>query len=58
MRRFGLLGAAALLGLAACQPAETPQQVQARAARLMPVALQHPSPVLVEDDEDADDSDR
>lgn len=30
MRRIGLLGAAALLGLAACQPAETPQQMQAR----------------------------
>ena len=30
MRRFGLLGAAALLGLAGCQRAETPQQVQAR----------------------------
>ncbi len=33
MRGFGLLGAAALLGLAACQPAETPQQMQARMDR-------------------------
>ncbi len=33
MRGFALLGAAALLGLAACQPAETPQQMQARMER-------------------------
>ncbi len=30
MHRFGLLGAAALLGVAACQPTETPEQMQAR----------------------------
>lgn len=30
MRRFGLLGAAVLFGVAGCQPAETPQQMQAR----------------------------
>lgn len=30
MRGYGLLGGAVLLGLAACQPAETPQQMQAR----------------------------
>ncbi|MBI2073280.1 MAG: nuclear transport factor 2 family protein [Gemmatimonadetes bacterium] len=30
MSRFGLLGAAGLLGVAACQPAETPEQMQAR----------------------------
>lgn len=33
MRRFGLLGAATLLGVAACQSAETPQQMQARMER-------------------------
>lgn len=30
MRRLGLLGAAALLGVAACRPAETPEQMQTR----------------------------
>jgi ketosteroid isomerase-like protein len=30
MRRFGLLAAAGLLAVAACRPAETPEQMQAR----------------------------
>jgi ketosteroid isomerase-like protein len=30
MRTYGLLGMAALVGLVGCQPAETPQQMQAR----------------------------
>lgn len=30
MSRLGLLGAAALVGVAACQPAETPEQMQTR----------------------------
>ena len=30
MHRFGLLGTAVLLGVAGCQPAETPEQMQAR----------------------------
>jgi ketosteroid isomerase-like protein len=30
MRKIGFVGAAVLLGLAGCQPAETPQQMQAR----------------------------